>query len=97
MRDVGQLPRGCTQAGKNLLLGFPFHDALLLSHGTMAIVFAPALVTRVEHLGGDLQSRSHGALLLNELRRQVVGPLELCSCRNDTLGDFEAAAFAEPR
>src|SRR5688500_16145837 len=63
----------------------------------MAVVFAPALVTRVEHVGGDLQRRSYDAFLLNELRRQVVGLLELCGGRNDTYGKLEAAALAEPR
>src|SRR5215208_2071701 len=63
----------------------------------MAVLFAPALVTRVEHVGGDFQRRSHGAFLLNELRRQVVGLLELCGGRNDALREIEAAALAEPR
>src|SRR5215217_4744356 len=63
----------------------------------MAVLFAPALVTRVEHVGGDLQRRSHDAFLLNELRGQVVGLLELCGGRNDRARELEAAALAEPR
>src|SRR5829696_767126 len=75
----------------------PFFAYAIVTHGTMSVVLAPALVTRVEHVGGDFQRRSHDAFLLNELRGQVVGLLELRRCRDDRVREIEAAALAEPR
>src|SRR5215208_2135443 len=75
----------------------PFFADAIVTHGTMAVVFAPALVMRVEHVGGHLMRHGDDALLLDELGRYIVGFLELGGGRNNTLRELKSATFAEPR
>src|SRR5215217_3449232 len=63
----------------------------------MAVVFAPALVTRVEYVGGDLMRHGDYALLLDELGWYIVGFLELGGGRNNALWELKSATFAQPR
>src|SRR5215204_6805531 len=76
---------------------FPFFPDSVVAHGTMAIVFAPALVTRVEHVGGHLMRHGDNALLLDELGRYIVGFLELGGGRHNALRELKSATFAQPR
>src|SRR5829696_3663136 len=75
----------------------PFFADAIVTHGTMAVVFAPALVTRVEHVGGHLMRHGDDALLLDELGRYIVGFLELGGGRNYALRELKSATFAQPR
>src|SRR5215213_11959533 len=60
----------------------PFFAYAIVTHGAVSVVFAPALVTRVEHVGGHLMRHGDDALLLDELGRYIVGFLELGGGRN---------------
>src|SRR5215207_7272152 len=75
----------------------PFFADAVVAHGTMAVIFAPALVTRVEHVGGHLMRHGDDALLLDELGRYIVGFLELGGGRHNALRELKSATFAQPR